>query len=37
MSNLLQADYKLGIIRYQEPFADAFALYLRERGLSSRP
>lgn len=37
VSNLLQADYKLGIIRYQEPFADAFALYLREKGLSSRP
>jgi Transcriptional regulator len=35
ISNILQADYKLGIIRYQTAFEQYFQTLLHEKGLSS--
>lgn len=35
ISSILQADYKLGIIRYQTPFEQYFHALLHEKGLSS--
>lgn len=35
ISNVLQADYKLGIIRYQTTFEQYFKALLQEKGLSS--
>ena len=36
INNIVQADYKLGIIRYQKPFEQYFSAMLYEKGLASQ-